>query len=100
VQAELDLYDGDGIARFGEAWPTIKRAMAPAYAVGDVAAIRGEPPVGNPYLGNSLLGEERAMALRGFRDGEAVAGVSFWFAPTGGGDRRRESAAAVDWSHL
>jgi hypothetical protein len=63
--------------------------------IGDVLVHRGEPRNGNPYLGQSLIGEERVAALRIFKAGGNEA-YTFWYAPACGGAFRIE-ASEVDW---
>jgi hypothetical protein len=73
--------------------------------VGDVAVIRGEPRDGNPYRGESILGNERAAALYSWRDPlsnnvvwdeegsrsrhiKPLTDYTFWYAPSFGGAER------------
>lgn len=71
------------------------------YNIGDVWAIRGEPPDGNPYRADghdshgglkvtdqALNGPERAEVLRLFMRGKPTHGITFWYAPACGGAKK------------
>ena len=62
--------------------------MTDTIHVGDVSVIQGEPPDGNPYRGKSLMGLERAEALRKFMRNIPQAKLTFWYAPCSGGAKR------------
>jgi hypothetical protein len=70
--------------------------LRPLYHIGDVVVIRGEPPEGNPYRGESLCGPFRKTALSAFKAGHSTPELSFWYAPSFGG-ARRIGRADVDW---
>jgi hypothetical protein len=70
--------------------------MNKKHYVGDVQVIRGEPPEGNPYRGNSLIGADRRDALRKFAMGLDTSGYTFWYAPCSGGAKRC-AKDEVDW---
>ena len=69
--------------------------VSPLRHIGDVAVCRGEPPEGNPYKG-SLIGEERATALRAFKARGEAPGYTLWLAPSSGRCRRID-VAEVNW---
>lgn len=71
--------------------------------IGTVAVVRGWPPEGNPYrapAGQQVTGQERAMALAAFRDGDMIGDTTFWYAPSGGGARLIEHAYEIDWKGM
>jgi hypothetical protein len=69
--------------------------------VGDVVVHRGEPVGGNPYIGRSLLGEERQNALLLLCLGASEAEeFTYWHAPASGGARRIVDADEVAWSSV
>lgn len=68
--------------------------------IGDVLVHKGEPPDGNPYHGQTLMGPERQYALVRFMDGEDTTGYTFWYGPFGGGAYRIETPEQVDWRGL
>jgi hypothetical protein len=57
-------------------------------SIGEVGVHLGEPPDGNPYRRNSLIGDERVEALRRFKYGEDTSAYTFWYMPCHGGARR------------
>lgn len=65
--------------------------------IGDVLVHHGRPPDDNPYRGHSLMGQERADALRAFRAGDDTEGYTFWYAPSHGGAYEIRSARHIDW---
>jgi hypothetical protein len=90
------------------------------YTIGDVAVWRGEPPGGNPHsFGErvppgqcSLMGDERAAALRSLMDPLArnvvfdeggktrvvpLSDYTFWHVPYSGPTARITSREQVDW---
>jgi hypothetical protein len=67
--------------------------------IGDVLVHLGEPPDGNPYHGQSLMGDERVTALYLFKHKQMKKATKFytlWYAPASGG-ARRITAEEVDW---
>jgi hypothetical protein len=65
--------------------------------IGDVVVHVGEPPQGNPYRANGLIGNSRKAALTAFKHGSPEAAeFTYWYAPSSGG-ARRITADEVDW---
>jgi len=68
-----------------------------------IAAIEihiGEPVMGNPYCGFSLVGNVRRQALIDFRDGKPNPKYTYWHTPACGRASRLTDPALVDWSGL
>ena len=59
--------------------------MNPPYSIGNVSVVKANPPNGNPYRGESLIGTPRKDALRKFKAGEPQPEYEFWYAPCCGG---------------
>lgn len=65
--------------------------------IGNVLVHKGMPDGGNPYRGQSLLGNERKVALSSFMRGESTKGFTFWHAPSCGGAYRLHRSEEVEW---
>jgi hypothetical protein len=72
--------------------------MSSKIYIGDLAVFEGEPPDGNPYRGESVMGYDRLDALKAFKAGTPPAGITYWFTPNCGGARRVTDPAEVDWA--
>jgi len=68
--------------------------------IGDLTAIKGEPPGGNPYRAEGAICQARVEALRAFRDGSDTGDYTFWYVPSCGGARRVTNPDEVDWGAL
>lgn len=67
------------------------------YHIGQVGVVKKDPPNGNPYRGDSLIGPPRREALRKFKHGEPTPDLEFWYQPSSGGAKRITSDD-VDWN--
>jgi hypothetical protein len=64
--------------------------------VADIRVVHENPPRGNPYRGESLVGARRLLAIEAFRIFGAAVGFEFWYAPPGG-IAKRITNADVEW---
>ena len=90
--------DYDGIPDWCPLEDETKVEVLNKYNIGDVAVHYGEPPNGNPYSADSLIGNERWSALIYFKNGRDTSGYTFWYAPSYGGAKRITNPDLVNWS--
>jgi hypothetical protein len=65
--------------------------------LGDLLVFKGPPDDNNPHRGNSIVGEERGLALITFKDRLHTGAYTFWHVPRHGSPRRITDPEEIRW---